>query len=135
MANWDQFREGMSRTADMAARKAGEVGDAVKLRYKLHRARAELRDTYEKIGRLTYDQLHFHHDRALEINNLLPEVGRLRDQIRRLNNVIKGDENAVYCSNCGTQLTPEMDYCPGCGKPQPRPATAETTDTVAADEV
>ena len=64
MANWEKFRENMGRTANKAAVKAGELGDSMKLRYKLHRAKGELTELYEKLGRITYDQLHYSHDHA-----------------------------------------------------------------------
>lgn len=135
MANWDKFCDSVSTTANKAAHKAGELTDVMKLRYKLHQTKAELRETYEKLGRLTYDQLHFGHDRAVEIDKLLPQVGKLRDRIRRLTAAIAKEDNAVYCANCGTRLEPGMLYCPGCGLKQPTPETAETTETVSADEV
>ena len=135
MANWDKFRDTVSTTANKAAHKAGELTDVVKLRYKLHQARAELRETYEKLGKMTYDQLHFGNDRAVEIDKLLPEVGKLRDRIRRLAAAVAREDNAVYCANCGTRLSPDMTYCPGCGRKQARPETAETTESVSADEV
>ncbi len=135
MPNWDKVKDTVSRTADKAAVKAGEVGENVKLRYKLHQAKGELSETYEKLGRLTYDQLHFGHDRALEINQLLPTVGKLRDRIRRLSAAVAREDNAVYCATCGTRLAPDMAYCPGCGKPQPQAQTAEADAAVPADEV
>ena len=135
MANWDKFRDTVSTTANKAAVKAGELSDVVKLKYKLHQTKTELRETYEKLGRLTYDQLHFGHDRAVEIDKLLPQVGKLRDRIRRLTAAIAKEDNAVYCANCGTRLAPDMIYCPGCGLKQARPETAEAADTVSADEV
>lgn len=135
MANWDKFCDTVSNTANKAAAKAGELTDVMKLKYKLHQTKTELRETYEKIGRLTYDQLHFGHDRAVEIDKLLPEVGKLRDRIRRLGAAIAKEDNVVYCANCGTKLESDMSYCPGCGQKQTRPETAETTEPVSADEV
>lgn len=135
MANWDKLRDTVSTTANKAAHKAGELTDVMKLKYKLHQTKTELRETYEKLGRLTYDQLHFGHDRAVEIDRLLPEVGKLRDRIRRLTAAVAREDNAVYCANCGTRLEADMTYCPGCGQKQPRPETAETTESVSADEV
>ena len=131
MANWDTFYDSVSRTASKAATKAGELTDVMKLKYKLHQTKAELRETYEKIGRLTYDQLHFNHDRSAEIEKLLPKISKLHDRIRRLGAAIAKEDNAVYCAGCGTKLEQGMSYCPGCGQRQP--TSAQETNTVAAD--
>lgn len=42
MANWNEFCDSVSRTANKAAVKAGELSDTVKLKYKLHQAKGEL---------------------------------------------------------------------------------------------
>ncbi|MBQ2767891.1 MAG: hypothetical protein IJF49_07430 [Clostridia bacterium] len=118
MANWDNFRAGVNRTANKAAVKAGEFGDAVKLKYKLHRAKGELSESYESLGKLTYDQLKYNHDHAAEVSELMGRITRQREQIRRLSAAISKEENAVCCANCGTRLEENMLYCPGCGEKQ-----------------
>lgn len=125
MANWNEFCDNVSRTANKAAVKAGELGDAVKLKYKLHRAKGELAETYEKLGRLTYDQLHYGHDHAAEVGDLLTRIDSLREKIRRLSAAVAKEENAVYCANCGTKLEPEMTFCPGCGQKQQKAAASD----------
>ncbi len=118
MANWEKFRENMGRTANRAAVKAGELSDSVKLRYKLHRAKGELTELYEKLGRITYDQLHYSHDHAAEVSELIARITRQQEKVRRLSAAAAKEENAVYCANCGTRLEENMYFCPGCGQKQ-----------------
>ena len=132
MANWNEFCNNVSRTANKAAVKAGELGDTVKLKYKLHQAKGELSELYEKLGKLTFDQLHFGHDHAAEVSELLPRIERTRDKIRRLAAAVAKEDNAVYCANCGTKLEPDMTYCPGCGTKQAKSEKAEKAETVSA---
>lgn len=118
MANWEKFRENVGRTVNKAAVKAGEIGDSVKLRYKLHRAKGELTALYEKLGRITYDQLHYSHDHAEEVSGLIAQITRQQEKVRRLSAAAAKEENAVYCANCGTRLEENMYFCPGCGQKQ-----------------
>ncbi len=126
MANWNEIRDNVSRTANRAALKAGELGDTVKLNYKLHQAKGELSAAYEKLGRLTYDQLHYGHDHTKEVSDMVSRINTLRRRVRRLKEAIEGGENAVFCTACGTRLNPTMVYCPGCGLKQKKDTAEES---------
>ena len=95
MANWEKFRENMGRTANKAAVKAGEISDTMKLKYKLHQAKGELAALYEKLGKLTYDQLHYSHDRTAEVSETVSAITRQQEKVRRLSAAAAKEENAV----------------------------------------
>ncbi len=115
MANWNEMKQNVSRTANKAAARAGELGDTIKLNYKLYQAKGELDCAYEKLGRLTYDQLHYGNDRTEDVGELVTRIGALRAKVHRLKTAIAKEGNAVFCANCGTKLEKTMIFCPGCG--------------------
>lgn len=125
MANWEKFRDSVSRTANKAAAKAGELGETAKLKYKIHQAKGMLAELYEKLGRLSYDQLKYNVDHSDEAADLVLRIEKMQTRIQRLSAAAARENNAVYCTGCGTQLSGDMLYCPGCGMKQTSAQAAE----------
>ena len=115
MANWDKVKSRVSRTANKAAVRAGELGEELKLNYKLYQAKGELDCAYEKLGRLTYDQLHYGNDRTEEVRDMVTHIGTLRAKVHRLKAATAKEGSGMFCANCGTKLSGAMIFCPGCG--------------------
>ena len=135
MANWEKIRTSVTRTANKAAVKAGELSESAKLKYKIHQAKGMLNELYEKLGRIEYDQRKFGLDRSEEAEELVLRIEKMHSRIRRLTAAASREDNAVYCTGCGTRLEGDMAYCPGCGMKQTSAqAKAAQTETNEAQE-
>ena len=93
MATWNEFCSDVSRIANKAAKKTGELAHSASLRIKLENLKSKLSSSYEKLGRLTYKQLKTSVSQAEDISEVIATIDSLRAEISLVEKEIE-DEKA-----------------------------------------
>ena len=104
-----------NEAASYTAKKAEEITNAAKLRYKLHLAETKLECTFEGIGRLYYSAVMEGDDTAEAISDLMVDVTELNSEIKEYKAAIAAGKNQKLCAACGEMITNESFYCNHCG--------------------
>ena len=81
MATWNEFCSDVSRIANKAAKKTGEIAHSASVRIKLEGLKSKLSSSYEKLGRLTYKQLKTSVSQAEAISEAIATIDSLRSEI------------------------------------------------------
>jgi len=93
MATWNEFCSDVSRIANKAAKKTGEIAHSASLRIKLENIKSKLSSSYEKLGRLTYKQLKTSVSQTEDISKVIETIDSLRAEIASIEKEIE-DEKA-----------------------------------------
>ena len=78
MASWNEIRDDVTRVANKAIKKTGELADSASLHIKLKVSEAKLSKAYEKLGKLTYKQLKSGDSQAEKISEAMATIDSLR---------------------------------------------------------
>lgn len=115
-----KFWEDVSKTATDAAnytvKKAGELTNVAKLRYRLHIAETKLACTYEGIGRLYYSAVMDGDETMEAISDLMADVAEINAEVEDIKAKLEESKTKRVCPKCGAEIAPGSTYCSKCGE-------------------
>lgn len=115
MRFWDEISKTATGAANYTVKKAEELANSAKIKYKLNLAETKLSCTYEGIGRLYYSAVMEGRDTTEAISDLMADVAELTAEIDGYRHTLAGAKNKVICSACGEEVSSESFYCSQCG--------------------
>ncbi len=116
MKFWNDVTKTVKDTANLTVKKANELSDTAKLKYKLHNAEEKLSCTYEGIGRLYYEAVMEGAETVEAISDLIADVEELKAEVRECREALAAAKNKKLCPNCEEEINEDSFYCSHCGK-------------------
>ena len=92
MATWNEFCSGVGRIANKTVKKTGEVAHSASLHIKLENCKSKLSSAYEKLGRLTYQQIKSSESQADKISEIIATIDSLREDLSAIEAKIAEDK-------------------------------------------
>ena len=94
MANMNDIKTNVSRAANKAIKKTGELADIASMHLKLKSLERKLDGKFKELGKLTYKQLKSGASQAEKIAEAIVEIDALREDIRLQNEKIEAEKQA-----------------------------------------
>ena len=94
MANMNEIKTNVSRAANKAIKKTGELADIASMHLKLKSLERKLDGKYKDLGKLTYKQLKSGASQAEKIADTIVEIDTLREDIRLQKEKIEAEKQA-----------------------------------------
>ncbi len=116
MRFWDDVTKTATDAANYTVKKAGELKNSAKVKYKLYLAETKLSCTYEGIGRLYYTAVMEGADTTEAISDLMADVAELTEEIKGYRLTLASAKHKLLCDACGEEVDEESFYCNHCGK-------------------
>lgn len=130
-----------------AKEKTVKLSGEIKLKNKISDLKEQINKEYEEIGKAVYERMKIGEDASKEeIAPKCEEISRLNEEIEKAEVEILTLKNIKKCSNCGTELALESEFCSKCGKEQPKiekveievtqePVEAENTEITEVNDI
>ena len=115
MKFWEDVSKTATDAANYTAKKAGELTNVAKVRYKLHLAETKLACTYEGIGRLYYSAVMEGDNTTEAISDLMADVAEISTEIRECKAQLADFKNKKICPKCGSEISSGSFFCNLCG--------------------
>ena len=94
MANMNEIKNNVSRAANNAIKKTGELADIASMHLKLKSLERKLEGKFTELGKLTYKQLKSGASQAEKIADTIVEIDTLREAIRLQKEKIEAEKQA-----------------------------------------
>lgn len=100
---------------------------------------------YKEIGEIVFNEVKDGKDASRDV--ILPkcdEISKIKDEISKLEAEILAVKKMKKCTNCGTEMDINAEFCSKCGKEQPKvekieikeePTQAENAEVVEVTDV
>ena len=129
-----------SETYQVTKEKTVKFSNEVKLKGKISDAKANINQVYKEIGELVYEQFKESTDKKEDIELKCQVISNLNDEIEKLEAEILALKETKKCIACGEEIDSKSDFCPKCGKEQPKveekvEVSEETTEDIKDAEV
>lgn len=134
-----------SQTYQATKEKASNISDELKLKGKISEQKEKIEKLYKEIGEIVYNEIKDGKDAQRDI--IVPkcdEISKAKDEISKLETEILAVKKIKKCTNCGTELDINAEFCSKCGKEQPKiekveiknePEQAENAEVVDVSNV
>ena len=115
MRFWDDVSKTATDAANYTVKKAGEITNAAKIKYRLHMAETKLAVTYEGIGRLYYSAVMDGDDTTEAISDLMADITEINAEIAECKAQLADFKNKRVCPACGAEIANDSTFCSKCG--------------------
>lgn len=110
-----------SETYQVTKEKTVKFSEEMKLKSKINEAKNKITDLYEEIGQCVYNQFKTNLEEGKEeITQKCEEIAKQFDEISKIEAQILALKEVKKCMQCGAEINQKDDFCPKCGKEQPR---------------
>lgn len=120
-----------SETYQVTKEKTVKFSNEVKLKGKISDIKTNINQEYKEIGKLVYEQFTTNTDKKEDIELKCQVIANLNDEISKLEAEILALNETKKCISCGEEIDSKADFCPKCGKEQPK---VEENIEVASEE-
>ncbi len=115
-----------SETYQVTKEKTVKFSEEMKLKGKINDAKNKITALYEEIGQCVYNQFKTNLEEGKEeITEKCEEIARQFDEISKLEAGILTLKQVKRCSKCNAEIGQKDDFCPKCGKEQPKTEKVE----------
>lgn len=134
-----------SQTYQATKEKATNLSDELKLKGKISEKKEKMEKLYKEIGEIVFNEVKDGKDASRDV--ILPkcdEISKIKDEISKLEAEILAVKKMKKCTNCGTEMDINAEFCSKCGKEQPKvekieikeePTQAENAEVVEVTDV
>ena len=117
-----------SETYQVTKEKTVKFSNEVKLKGKIGDTKANINKVYKEIGELVYEQYKDNTDKKEDIELKCQVISNLNDEISKLETEILALNETKKCVSCGEEIDSKADFCPKCGKEQPKVEVKDEVD-------
>lgn len=118
---FDKLSKKASKTYQVTKEKASNLSEELKIKGKINELNEKIEKTYDTIGRIVYNEIKDGKDVVREeITEKCEEITRKKDEISRLEEQLLAIKKVKKCISCGAAISINDEFCPKCGKEQPK---------------
>ena len=126
---FDKLGKKANETYKATMEKANSLSEEIKIKGKMSEKKEKIEKLYTEIGRFVYSELREGRDASREeVTAKCEEINQLNDEISKLEADLLAARNKKKCSSCGEEIDIKAEFCPKCGKEQPKQETVEVQD-------
>lgn len=123
-----------SETYQVTKEKTAKFSEEMKLKGKINEAKNNITNLYEEIGQHVYNQYKTNTEEGKdEITSKCEEISKQFDVIAKTEADILALKEIKKCEKCGAEINQKDDFCPKCGKEQPKTQKEEIKVEVAQE--
>lgn len=110
-----------SETYQFTKEKTTKISGELKLRGKMSDIRDKIDETYKEIGAIIYSEIKTGTEISKEeISSKCDEITKLFEDLEKSEAEILSLKNVKKCGSCKEEIDAEVEFCPKCGKEQPK---------------
>ena len=118
---FDKLSKKASETYQVTKEKASNLSEELKIKGKINELNEKIEKTYDTIGRIVYNEIKDGKDVVREeITEKCEEISRKKDEISKLEEQLLAIKKVKKCVSCGAAININDEFCPKCGKEQPK---------------
>ena len=107
--------EAVSRAADAATQKAGELADTTKLNLQLFDRNTELEALFKDLGKIVYLTHTGVEVEEQELESKVTRIDEIYGEMARIRGKLAAKKGSVECPVCGSDCQQEDAFCRHCG--------------------
>lgn len=128
MSVFNEIKRNVTNAASAASKKTTELTGLAKLNMNIKMEQSKLSDCYEEIGRLFYTAERNGEDNTSDIAARIMQADKIKANIAKYQADIARLKKIVICENCNTELNENAVFCSMCGtKLEKKSVEAEET--------
>ena len=126
---FDKLGKKANETYKATMEKANSLSEEIKIKGKMTEAKEKIEKIYTEIGKFVYSELKEGRDASREeVTAKCEEINQLNDELSKLEADLLATRNKKKCASCGVEIDIKAEFCPKCGKEQPKQETVEVQD-------
>ena len=112
---------GKKATYQVTKEKASNLSEEIKIKSKIGDYKDKIKEKYNEIGKEVYNQIKDGNDVSKDsIISKCDEITIAKNEISKLEEQLLAIKKVRKCSECGTEIPIDSDFCSKCGKAQPK---------------
>ena len=132
---FENVKNVVESTAEVVAKKSGELFETSKIRYSVYDLNAEIKKLFNTLGELVYTNYKSGEDAEERISELCGQIDAKYKEIAALKEQLSEIKNEVTCPVCGQSCRYDTNYCPNCGSELAVPVSGEVRTSADAAEM
>lgn len=126
---FDKLGKKANETYKATMEKANSLSEEIKIKGKMTEAKEKIEKIYTEIGKFVYSELKEGRDASREeVTAKCEEINQLNDELSKLEADLLATRNKKKCTSCGVEIDIKAEFCPKCGKEQPKQEIVEVQD-------
>lgn len=118
---FDKLGKKANETYKATMEKANSLSEEIKIKGKITEVKEKIEKMYTEIGKFVYNELKDGKDAPREeVTAKCDEISKLFDEITKLEADLLAAKGRKKCSSCGEEIDVKAEFCPKCGKEQPK---------------
>ena len=110
-----------TETYQVTKEKASNLSEEIKIKSKIGDYKDKIKEKYNEIGKEVYNQIKDGNDVSKDsIISKCDEITIAKNEISKLEEQLLAIKKVRKCSECGTEIPIDSDFCSKCGKQQPK---------------
>ena len=110
-----------TETYQVTKEKASNLSEEIKIKSKIGDYKDKIKEKYNEIGKEVYNQIKDGNDVSKDsIISKCDEITIAKNEISKLEEQLLAIKKVRKCSECGTEIPIDSDFCSKCGKKQPK---------------
>lgn len=116
MSFFDELGQKVSKAAQVAAEKSGEIVEITKINANISSEESKVKALYAEMGKICYEQYEKGEVLSAQFITLCDEIKKHKETIADCRQKLSDAKNVQYCPNCGKENQKNSAFCSGCGQ-------------------
>lgn len=116
MSFLDDLSQKVTKAAQVAAEKSGEIVETTKLNANISSEESKVKALFAEMGKMCYEQYEKGEVLSAQFITLCDEVKKHKAIIAGYKQKLSDAKSVQYCPNCGKENPKENAFCSGCGQ-------------------